>query len=143
MRGGRDKGEPVHKPPGEGTSLGARRRRAKRIAEGARLSAVLDRSRQALASEAEVHAAQLATAERARAARDNAILIRDAVADAHNARLEARFQQGLEFRLDLDSAANSQRLAVTSARIAREEALRLDLESRAAALQGSPGSSPR
>jgi hypothetical protein len=134
MRGVRDKGEPVHKPC---TSSGARRRRAKRIAEAARLSAELDRSRQALAAEAEVHAAQLAAAERARAARDNTDLIRDAVADAHNARLEARFQQGLESRLDLESAANSQRLADAAARVAREEALRLDLESRAAALQGA------
>jgi hypothetical protein len=61
--------------------------------------------------------------------------MRAAVAEAHNARLEARFQQGLETRLDFESAANSQPLVVASARIAREEALRLQLESRAAVLQ--------
>ncbi len=89
----------MHKPPGEGTSVGARRRRAKRFGE----AAAVDRHRQTLAAEAEVHAAQLAAAERARAARENSDLIRDAVVDAHNARLETRFQQGLESRLDFEA----------------------------------------
>jgi hypothetical protein len=131
MRGAPGRGEPVHKPPGEGTSVHARRRRAKRLGE----AAALDRHRRNLAAEAELHAAQLVAAERARAALDNSELIRAAVAEAHNARLEARFQQGLESRLALESAANSQLLVVASAHIARKEALRLELESRAAVLQ--------
>ena len=130
MRGAPGRGEPVHKPPGEGTSLGARRRRAKRFGQ----AAAVDRHRQALAAEAEAHAAQLAAAERARAARDNSELLREAVAEANNARLEARYQQGRESRLDLEAEVNSRRLVAASARIAQEEALRLELESRAAAL---------
>jgi hypothetical protein len=51
--------------------------------------------------------------------------------------LEARFQQGRESRLEFEAEANSRRLVAASARIAHEEALRLELESRAAALHSA------
>ena len=138
MRGGRDRGEPrAHIPLGPCTSASARRRRTNHLARAARAAAELEQTRQARAAEADVRAAQLAAAERARAARDHTDFLRDAAAAAHLARLEARFQQGQESRLDFESAVISRRLADASARVASEGALCLDLESLAAVLQAA------
>ena len=68
-------------------------------------------------------------------ARDHSDLLRDAVAAGNVARLEARFQQGQESRLEFESAILFRRSSEAAAHAAREEALRNDLESRLAALR--------
>jgi hypothetical protein len=136
MDGGRGRGAPRERPPpGLGTSGSARRRRANRAADIARGIAAAELLRQSRAAEDAAHADLLAAADRARAARNHSDLLRDAFADAQYARLEARFQQGVEARLAAESAAIFQRASAAYAQAAREEALRHDLESRVAELR--------
>jgi hypothetical protein len=136
MDGGRGRGAPRDRaPPGLGASASSRRRRARRGSGIARNLAVDELLRQSRAAEDAAHADLLAAADRARAARDHSDLLRDALAEAHNARLEARFQQGVEARLAVDSEVLFHRASVAYERAAREEALRIDLESRVAELR--------
>ena len=126
-------GHPAAKRPlSEGVSKSARRRRLRqahkyeplRLASTAVLAAEeAERHRLALALAAEAEGARLASLERDLSAQRDRALLREAVADAERARLEARFQQGVESRLELEAAAPSSRTAEADAGVSTAVAL--------------------
>ena len=129
--------------PGGGKSKQAQRRRnfqARKAAHAAEEAARLHRLVQdrAAADEAEAARRRAARLEResraAEAQRDNERL-RAAVADAELAQEESRQQRAAELLLEPEATALARRLAAASARAATEEARRLDLEERDAALR--------
>jgi hypothetical protein len=125
----------VQRPRGEGVSKSARRRKLRQarkyeplqLASTAALAAEeAERHRLALALAAEAEGARLASLERDLSAQKDRALLREAVADAERARLEASFQRGVESRLELEAVALSSRTAEAVAQFAREARLRAE-----------------
>ncbi len=141
----------VHLPRGEGVSKSARRRKLRQARKYAPLqlvsTAVLateeaERHRLALALAAEAEGARLASLERDLSAQRDRALLREAVADAERARLEASFQRGVESRLELEAAALSSRTAEAVAQFAREARLRAERDALEVELLARSSASP-